>query len=190
MYVKLNLPNFLTMSRIGVIPVVLVLMSIGYDKADILAAFLFAAACITDFFDGYFARQWDQVSAFGRTLDPIADKLLISLTLFMLVSLDRIDGLHVLPALVIMCREIIVSGLREYLSSVQVRLPVSRGAKWKTALQMVAVGMLVLGNGAAHWLPEWLSGYTLGLAMLWASAALTLTTAYAYLKVGFRHLET
>lgn len=192
--VKLNLPNFLTMSRIGVIPIVLVLISLGYTQANVLAAFLFAAACITDFFDGYFARQWDQVSAFGRTLDPIADKLLVSLTLFMLVSLDRVDGVHVLPALVIMCREIMVSGLREYLASVHVRLPVSRGAKWKTALQMGAVGVLVLGDGMLSLLPDWLSvwvsGHILGLAMLWVSAALTIITAYAYAKVGFRHLET
>lgn len=174
------------MSRIGVIPIVLGLMWVGDSRANVIATILFASACITDFFDGYFARQWDQVSAFGRTLDPIADKLLISLTLFVQVSLDRIESIHVLPALVIMCREIMVSGLREYLSSVQVRLPVSRGAKWKTALQMFAVGALVL-DGAGPW---WLPATFIGLTMLWVSAALTIYTAYEYLKVGFRHIET
>ncbi|USO01872.1 MAG: CDP-diacylglycerol--glycerol-3-phosphate 3-phosphatidyltransferase [Alphaproteobacteria bacterium] len=182
---KLNFPNLLTLLRIAVIPLVLGLLWLNTPSMNFGAMVFFAIACITDFFDGYFARRWDQVSAFGRTLDPIADKLLVSLCLFVLVSMDRIEGVHVLPALIILCREILVSGLREYLASVQILLPVSRGAKWKTALQMVAVGALVLGSGGGDVFPT----HAVGVFLLWLSAGLTIITAYAYMKVGFKHMD-
>ena len=135
-----SLPNMLTLSRIGIIPLLILLFYLDRPLASWGALALFAIAGITDYFDGYFARHRKQVSAFGRFLDPIADKLLVAAVLLMLVATQRVAGLVVLPALVILCREILVSGLREYLAEIKVSVPVSRLAKWKTGIQMLALG--------------------------------------------------
>ena len=135
-----------------------------------LACGLFTIAAVTDFFDGYVARTWRQQSAFGRFLDPIADKLLVSATLLMLVGFGQIKGLVILPALVILCREIRVSGLREFLAEVRVGVPVSQLAKVKTVLQMVAIGFLIVGDAGPSWLPVRL----IGDGGLWIAAVLTL----------------
>ncbi|MBM3573553.1 MAG: CDP-diacylglycerol--glycerol-3-phosphate 3-phosphatidyltransferase, partial [Alphaproteobacteria bacterium] len=149
----LSLPNLLTLSRIVVIPVLVALFYVDGAAARWLACALFTAACITDYFDGYLARIWRQDTDFGRFLDPIADKLLVGSALFMLVAMDHISGLTVLPALVILCREILVSGLREFLAGIKLRVPVSRLAKWKTTIQMVAIGFLIVGDAGPPPLP-------------------------------------
>jgi cardiolipin synthase len=179
-----SLPNLLTLSRILVIPVVVATFYLSGDYARWLGCALFAAAGFTDWLDGHFARRWEQQSELGRFLDPIADKLLVSATLFMLTVTARLSNHAVLPALVILCREILVSGLREYLAGLSVSLPVSRLAKWKTAIQMVAIGVLIVGDAGWHVLPV----VAVGEALLWLAALLTLMTGYDYLRAGLSHI--
>ena len=180
----INVPNTLTLSRIAAIPVLVGLFYIRGDAACWVAAVLFAAACITDYLDGHIARSWSQMSAFGRFLDPIADKLLVAAVILMLVASGRVVGLVVLPALIILCREILVSGLREFLAGLNVGLPVSRLAKWKTLLQMVALGFLIVGDAGPAGFPTRL----IGEIGLWVAAMLTLVTGYDYLQTGLRHM--
>jgi cardiolipin synthase len=135
---------------------------------------------VTDYFDGYLARSWSMQSPFGRMLDPIADKLLVGGAILMLVHFDQAP---ILPALIILCREILVSGLREFLAEAQVGLPVSRLAKWKTGVQMIAIGFLIAGTAA----PWWLYAEQVGAYGLWFAAGLTLVTGFDYLLVGLRH---
>jgi len=178
----MDLPNILTVSRIVAIPLLVALLFLDAGFWQWLALMVYVAACVTDFFDGMLARQRAQESALGRFLDPIADKLLVAAVILMLVAVDRIDGWLVLPALVILCREVLVSGLREYLAELQVGVPVSTLAKWKTTVQMVALGLLIVGDAAPHFV-HWL-----GAVGLWIAAGLTLVTGYDYLRVGLRHM--
>lgn len=147
-----------------------------------LAAGFFLYASVTDFFDGYFARAWSAQSKLGRFLDPIADKLLIATALLLLVGEDRAD---ILPSLAILCREILVSGLREFLAELRISVPVSKLAKFKTAAQMVAIFLLLLGAGGPAWFPT----HAIGQILLWIAAVLTLFTGYAYLRTGLKHME-
>jgi cardiolipin synthase len=179
-----SLPNLLTLSRILVIPVVIASFYVPGDYARWFACALFSAAAVTDWLDGHVARRWQQQSEIGRFLDPIADKLLVSATLFMLTAFDRLSAQAVLPALVILCREILVSGLREYLAGLRASMPVSRLAKWKTVIQMVAIGILIVGDAGPALLPVAAIGETL----LWVAALLTLVTGYDYLVAGLRHM--
>ena len=179
-----SLPNLLTLSRIGVIPVLVAMLFIAHPAAAWLACLLFVAAAVTDYFDGHFARSRRQVSAIGVFLDPIADKLLVSAVILMLVATARIGGLVVLPALVILCREILVSGLREFLAGLQVSVPVSRLSKWKTGIQMVALGFLIVGDAGPAAIPV----RTIGEAGLWVAAILTFFTGYDYLRTGLAHM--
>jgi len=149
-----------------------------------LAAYLYA--CITDFLDGYLARSRKQQSPFGEMLDPIADKLLVGALLLVLVGIGRIEGIDMLPALIILCREIVVSGLREYLARLNVGMPVTRLAKWKTTLQMVALGFLIVGDVGPRFGP--LAATDIGLWGLWLAAVLTLMTGYDYLRASLRHV--
>ena len=178
------LPNLLTMSRIAAIPLIVLLLYFDGAFWRWVACGLFTVACVTDFLDGYLARTRRQVSELGRFLDPIADKLLVAAVILVLVAERRLTGLTILPALVILCREILVSGLREYLASLHVSVPVSQLAKWKTLLQMVALGFLIVGDGVVS---SWPVGLT-GEIGLWAAAALTLVTGYDYLKAGLKHM--
>jgi cardiolipin synthase len=179
-----SLPNLLTLSRILAIPVVVASFYVSGDYARWFACALFSAAGVTDWLDGHMARRWAQQSELGRFLDPIADKLLVAATLFMLVAFDRLSSGAILPALVILCREILVSGLREYLAELRVGLPVSKLAKWKTAIQMVAIGVLIVGNAGPRFLPvAWI-----GEVLLWVAALLTLVTGYDYLRAGLAHM--
>ena len=180
----INLPNLLTLSRILVIPIVVGSFYVSGDYARWFACALFAAAAATDWLDGHMARRWAQQSELGRFLDPIADKLLVAATLFMLTATGRLSTEAVLPALVILCREILVSGLREFLAGLRVGMPVSRLAKWKTAIQMVAIGVLIIGDAGPAVLP--LSA--LGETLLWIAALLTLVTGYDYLRAGLLHM--
>ncbi|MBC26112.1 MAG: CDP-diacylglycerol--glycerol-3-phosphate 3-phosphatidyltransferase [Rhodospirillaceae bacterium] len=180
-----NVPNLLTVSRIFVIvPLIALLYAEGHVLRWI-ALGLFTVACITDFFDGYIARSMNQISNFGRFLDPVADKLLVVAVALMLVADDRIDGFVVLAALVILMREILVSGLREYLAELKVRLPVSSLAKWKTVIQMIALGHLIIHDAGPAAYPTILVGET----GLWSAAVLTLITGYDYLSASRRHLK-
>src|SRR6202162_4214053 len=169
-----SLPNLLTLSRILAIPLVVGTFYVSGDAARWCCCALFSAAGITDWLDGHMARRWEQQSELGRFLAPIADKLLVSATLFMLTATGRMWGLTILPALVILCREILVSGLREYLAGLSVGVPVSRLAKWKTAIQMVAIGWLIVGDAGWHVIPV----IAIGELLLWLAAILTLVTGY------------
>ena len=180
-----SLPNLLTLSRILAIPIVVGTFYVDGDYARWFACALFSAAGVTDWLDGHMARRWAQQSELGRFLDPIADKLLVAATLFMLVARGRLSTeWALLPALVILCREILVSGLREYLAELRVGLPVSRLAKWKTAIQMVAIGVLIVGSAGPSFLPV----VKIGEMLLWIAALLTLLTGYDYLRLGLAHM--
>jgi cardiolipin synthase len=184
-----DLPNVLTLSRIAAIPVLVLLVAIRAPLADLLAAILFTIAAITDYLDGRLARERPQLSDFGRMLDPIADKLLIGATLMALVGFGHLPAYGIYPAIVIMLREILVSGLREYLAEIRIGLPVTRLAKWKTGFQMVALGLLLLGRGGARLIHlSWLHTGFIGGALLWIAAGLTLITGWDYLNAGLRHV--
>ena len=186
----LALPNILTYARIAAVPVVVALL---YWQSILegglwlrwLALAVFIAAGITDILDGYFARMWGQTSSLGRMLDPIADKLLVASSLLMLAAEASIHGWALLAAVIILCREILVSGLREYLAELRVGVPVTRLAKWKTVAQMVAIGFLIAGEAGDRVIP----GITeIGIALLWASAILTLYTGWDYMRAGLRYV--
>lgn len=179
-----NLPNLLTLSRILVIPLIVALFFVDGDVPRWITLGLYAAACVTDFFDGYIARSTNQISKLGRFLDPVADKLLVASVIFMLVATDRISGLVVLPALIILIREILVSGLREHLASISVGVPVSRLAKWKTMIQMCSLGFLIVHDASPAWIPSVL----IGEIGVWIAALLTIITGYDYLRAGLNHL--
>lgn len=183
----LNIPNVLTVSRIVAIPVVLLFIYWGGVTGNWLAFWIYTYACITDFFDGYLARAWHQQSAFGRFLDPIADKLLVAGVLFMLVGVETISALHILPAAVILSREILVSGLREFLAEARVGLPVSLLAKWKTTIQMLALGFLIVGHVGPDF--GFATTWEVGIYGLWVAAAITIVTGYDYLRAGLRHIS-
>ena len=183
-----DLPNVLTLSRIAAIPLLVALVAINTPGGDLAACVVFSVAAITDYFDGKLARARLQHSDLGRMLDPIADKLLVGAALMMLVGRNHLSELGLYPAIVIMLREILVSGLREYLAGIRIGLPVTRLAKWKTGFQMGALGTLLAGNSSAKilhigFLPVSLIGET----MLWIAAALTLITGWDYLTAGWRH---
>jgi cardiolipin synthase len=182
----LSLPNILTYGRIAAVPVVVACL---FWPTEIwvrwIAFAAFAAAAVTDYFDGYIARLWGQQSSLGRMLDPIADKLLVASCLLMLAADGTISGWALWAAIVILCREILVSGLREFLAELRVSVPVTRLAKWKTTVQLVAVGFLLAGPAGEEMLP----GTTrIGLVLLWVSAVVTLYTGYDYFRSGVRHL--
>lgn len=179
-----NIANILTLSRIAAIPLIAALLFFEQPVFRWLALALYVIACVTDFFDGYIARRMDQVSALGRFLDPIADKLVVGAILMAMTATQQISGWSVLPALIIMCREIMVSGLREYLATLKIGIPVTVLAKWKTTAQMVALGFLIVGNSGPDWLPVTL----IGDILLWLAAMLTVVTGYDYLRVGLRHM--
>ena len=186
----LALPNILTYGRIAAVPVVVGLL---YWQSIIggglwlrwVALAIFIAAAVTDILDGYFARMYGQQSSLGRMLDPIADKLLVASCLLMLAAEETIRGWTLLAAVVILCREILVSGLREYLAELRVSVPVTRLAKWKTGAQMVAVGFLIAGE-AGDRVIEGVS--QVGILLLWLSALLTLYTGYDYMRAGLRYM--
>jgi len=187
----LSLPNLLTLSRILAVPILVFLL---WRPSPVDYAITFVLYCIvgiTDYFDGYLARAQGRISRLGQFLDPIADKIMIGAVLIMLISSRRenpvpeIAGLHIIPALVILLREIIVSGLREFLAEIRVSMPVSALAKWKTTFQMVALGALILGGAVPG--QAWV--HQVGLLSLWAAAGLTLVTGYDYLRTGLKHMD-
>jgi cardiolipin synthase len=183
-----DLPNLLTLSRIAAIPLLVCLVAARYPVTDFIACVVFSVAAITDYFDGKLARSRRQQSDLGRMLDPIADKLLVGAVLMMLVGTERLSNLALYPAVVIMLREILVSGLREYLAGIRIGLPVTNLAKWKTGFQMGALGTLLAGDSSARFLHlGFLPVSWIGEAMLWIAAVLTLVTGWDYLIAGLRH---
>lgn len=181
----MSLPNLLTYGRIIAVPgLVACLFFLHGDLARWSALVLFVTASLTDWLDGYLARAWQQQSALGRMLDPIADKLLVGTTLLMLTHFNTIYGWHVWAAVIILCREILVSGLREYLAELNVKIHVTQLAKWKTTLQMIALGVLLAGPAGDKLLPVVTAS---GLALLWLAALLTLWTGYDYLRAAVQH---
>ena len=183
-HLALSLPNVLTYARIAaVVAIVACMYFLPTHAGRWLALAIYIAACITDWLDGYLARVWRQQSTLGRMLDPIADKLLVGATLMMLTHDNTIDGLHIFAAVVILCREILVSGLREFLAELNVKVHVTQLAKYKTTLQMIALGFLVAGP-AGDKIFAGTSG--VGLALLWFAAMLTLWTGYDYLKAAVK----
>ncbi len=181
-----SLPNLLTYGRIVAVP--LVVACLFWPQVDAmrwLAFALYATAAVTDFFDGYLARAWSQQSALGQMLDPIADKLLVASVLLMLVADRSIHGATLIAAIVILCREMLVSGLREFLGQLKVSVPVSRVAKWKTTAQLLALGFLICGPAGDKVFP-----YTseTGTGLLWIAGLLTIYTGWDYLNAGVRHL--
>ncbi|MEZ5656862.1 MAG: CDP-diacylglycerol--glycerol-3-phosphate 3-phosphatidyltransferase [Sphingobium sp.] len=186
----LTLPNILTLSRIFAVPILVALLwpaEQGHEwrTGYMLAFLLYCLMAITDYFDGYLARAQGTVSRLGVFLDPIADKIMVGGVILMLTATQDIDGQNIIPALVILLREIAVSGLREFLAGLQISMPVSRLAKWKTAFQLIALGALILGGA----LPQWPFIALVGLTTLWAAAILTLVTGWDYLRVGIRHMD-
>lgn len=187
-----NLPNMLTYARIVAVPLVALCFFLegrlqSSDFARWTALIIFILASVTDYFDGYLARAWQQTSNIGRMLDPIADKLLVATCLLLLAAdTDRtIAGWSLWAAIIILCREILVSGLREYLAALKVSVPVSQLAKWKTAIQMIAIAFLLLGPAGDKIVPYWTQ---IGITLLWVSALVTLYTGYDYFRAGAKHI--
>jgi cardiolipin synthase len=187
-----NLPNILTYARILAVPMVGLCFFLegrlqSSDFARWSALVIFIAASVTDYLDGYLARAWQQTSNIGRMLDPIADKLLVATCLLLLAAdTDRtIAGWSLWAAIIILCREILVSGLREYLAALKVSVPVTQLAKWKTAIQMVAIAFLLLGPAGDKMVPYWTQ---IGIFLLWVSAIVTLYTGYDYFRAGAKHI--
>ena len=187
-----TLPNILTLSRIVTVPLLVALLWWPQWEAGYAMAFaLYCLMGVTDYFDGYLARAQGTVSKLGQFLDPIADKIMVAAVILMLVGTrfeDRaiIAGIHLIAAMVILLREIMVSGLREFLGGIQVSVPVSALAKWKTMLQMVALGGLILAGA----FPDWALLKTAALTALWAAAALTMVTGWDYLRFGLKHMDS
>lgn len=185
-----SIPNLLTYGRILCVPLIVLCFFVegkleGSDFARWVALWIFVIASLTDFLDGYLARIWNQTSNIGRMLDPIADKLLVASILLLVAADGTIAGWSLWAAIIILCREILVSGLREYLAALKVSVPVTRIAKWKTTAQLVAIAFLLAGPAGDKVLP-----YTteIGIVLLWVAALLTIYTGYDYFRAGLKHI--
>jgi CDP-diacylglycerol---glycerol-3-phosphate 3-phosphatidyltransferase len=187
----LTLPNLLTLSRIFAVPILVFLLWRPQPLDYAITFVLYCIVGMTDYLDGYLARAQGRISRLGQFLDPIADKIMVAAVLIMLISsrksnpVPEIAGLHIIAGLIILLREIIVSGLREFLAGLQVSVPVTALAKWKTTFQLVSLGALILGGA----LPQMPWVHDVGLVCLWLAAALTLITGYDYLRIGIRHMD-
>ncbi|HET9459040.1 MAG TPA: CDP-diacylglycerol--glycerol-3-phosphate 3-phosphatidyltransferase [Sphingomicrobium sp.] len=188
----LSLPNLLTLSRILAVPILVFLLWKPTPIDYAITFFLYCLVGITDYFDGYLARAQGLTSKLGQFLDPIADKIMVAAVIIMLMASRRANGelpviqdFNIIPALIILLREMIVSGLREFLAELRVSMPVSHLAKWKTTFQLVSLGALILGGALPS--VEWV--HLVGVVSLWAAAALTLVTGYDYLRIGLKHMD-
>jgi len=188
----LSLPNLLTLSRIFAVPILVFLLWRPTPLDYAITFILYCIVGITDYFDGYLARAQGQISKLGQFLDPIADKIMVAAVIVMLMASRKANGeppilqdVNIIPALIILLREIMVSGLREFLADLRVSIPVSHLSKWKTTFQLVALGALILGGA----MPEQPWVHLVGVASLWAAAGLTLVTGYDYLRTGLKHMD-
>lgn len=177
-----NLPNLLTLFRLGLLPFIILLLFIPASWAAAVALTLYAIGAATDWLDGYIARKYDQVSEFGTFIDPISDKIYVVTIMLMLVATDRVGALGTVLIIAILVREFAISGLREYLGPKDIQVPVSKLAKWKTSAQMVAIGFLIIA-------PYLFGGWFIGIIALIGATALTLYTGWDYLKIGFEHMK-
>lgn len=178
---KKNLPNLLTISRVLAIPAIILSFYIENKYASLITISIFIFACITDFFDGYLARTWQVQSKFGRLFDPIADKLIVVSTIIMLIYKQKINDLTIIPSIIIICREILIPGLREFLIATNVKLPVSRVGKIKTSIQMVAVVALIMND---YEIIQYI-----GTVCLWAAAVITIWSGYNYISTGIKQIN-
>lgn len=178
-----TIPNILTLLRIGLIPIMTAAFYAQSSMGAWIAATCFLIACVTDYLDGLMARLLSQTSKLGQFLDPTADKLLIASTVFLLAGFDKMSRPSLIPALIILCREILVSGLREILLELKVPMPVTKLAKWKTGVQMVALSSLMVNDAVKFGSPM----QVIGEGFLWLAAFLTLITGYNYLRAGLKH---
>lgn len=201
---KTELPNILTLARIILIPIIIISFYVPWKITNLIVAFLFMLASITDFFDGYLARLYKVQSNFGKCFDPIADKLLVAVSLIMLVNFSSRNIFIMIPAIIIICREILVSGLREFLATLNVGIPVTKLAKWKTTFQMIAITALLLASKDSSYTYEnimdffevepflriFFNGFIekIGIIFLNISAVLTIITGYVYYKAGIKNM--
>ncbi len=184
-FIKHNFANILTVARLFLLPVIIMLFYAEAFYGAVMAwacLLVYALAAITDFFDGYVARKYNQISAFGTFLDPISDKIFVSTLLILLVAFDRITGIYIVLVVVIFAREFLVSGLREFLGPKNVKVPVTLLAKWKTSAQMLALGFLIVGPYAPY-MSE------LGIVCLILATVLTVMTGFGYMMAGWVHLR-
>jgi cardiolipin synthase len=193
-----QLPNILTISRIVLLPVLIGLFFIPGNSAAWTALWIYVFCAVTDFFDGYLARKFGTTSNFGTFLDPISDKIMVAALLMALAAFDRLEGYWIIPAIIILSREFLIAGLREYLGPQNIKVPVSKLAKWKTGFQMTALGFLVIGDYGDKTM-QTVFGWTIGGAdvvgalltgqiLLSLAAIITIVTGWNYLKIGFRHI--
>jgi CDP-diacylglycerol--glycerol-3-phosphate 3-phosphatidyltransferase/cardiolipin synthase len=178
----MKIPNILTIGRILIAPILVFIYYFSGELSDWLSCIIFVIAAFTDYLDGFFARLYKQQSKFGELLDPIADKVLVATALALLIMSQIIKGPHVVAAIIIITREILISGLREFLAKAQIYIPVTNLSKGKTVIQMTAISILLAGNSGDKFLFDY--GIELGIYLLWMSAILTLWTGYAYLRKG------
>jgi len=185
---KIKIPNILTIGRIILVPVFVITFYIPGFLGDLIPFFIFVLASFTDFLDGLLARLYKEESKLGELLDPIADKIIVATALVLLVMNDIIINYEVIAAIIILAREILISGLREFLAKSQVTMPVSGLAKFKTFIQMFAIAILLTGESGNKLINfEDYNAHTIGIILLWMSAFLTLYTGYDYVKKGIDH---
>ncbi len=177
----MNLANLLTMTRLVLLPFIIVLFYLPFDWAAWTCLGLFIVGSVTDFLDGWVARRFDQVTEFGKFMDPISDKIFVVTILLMLIAVDRIEGIFVMAVIIILMREFLVSGLREFLGPKDVKLPVTQLAKWKTTIQMVATACLIIA-------PLSLTAAIVGKIGIIVAAAITAWTGWKYLQAGMEHI--
>lgn len=178
----LNLPNMLSLLRLALLPFMIALFLLPFEWAAWTCFTLYVIGALTDFLDGWIARTFNQTSEFGAFIDPVADKMFVVTILLMLVATGRVEGVYVLAVVIIILREFLVSGLREYLGPRNIKLPVTKLAKWKTAAQMAALGVLIVA-------PYVFLGSVIGLLLLLAASGLTIITGWLYLKTGLEHMK-
>lgn len=184
-----DLPNLLTLTRIATIPFLVVSIALQNNAASAVGCVIYIIACVTDYFDGMLARRWKQNSEIGRMMDPIADKLLVGALLMALAGYGRLVDGSVFAAIIILIREILISGLREYMASQDQTLPSSRLAKWKTGIQMIAIGFLMAGSANGAWqVTSFGSALQLGALLLWLSVIPTVLSGWRYLTTGVTYM--
>ena len=185
---RFKFPNYLTIGRIIIVPIFVFSFYLPGFYGDILPFALFVIASFTDFLDGLLARMYKEESKLGELLDPIADKIIVATALLLLVMDQTIKNYEVIAAIIILTREILISGLREFLAKGKIKLPVSNLAKLKTFLQMFSISLLLLGDTGNKILNfQDYNAQTIGIILLWLSAFLTLYTGYDYLRKGIDH---
>jgi len=185
---KVKIPNILTIGRIILVPIFVISFYIPGFLGDLIPFFIFLLASFTDFLDGLLARLYKVESKLGELLDPIADKIIVSAALILLVMNDIIRNYEVIAAIIILTREILISGLREFLAKSQVSMPVTGLAKFKTFIQMFAIAILLTGESGNKLISfQDYNAHTIGIILLWLSAFLTLYTGYDYIKKGIDH---